>query len=232
MIISFLSAQNGEFVPQQSITATNCMLPINIWTHSASLKLNIKKLRSWDPAHPSCQREGEKVEAVTNFIIVGSKFSVDDDCSYEIRSLLLGRKAMTNINSMLRNRNIILPKKLVVFGLFIWISKLSVQYPLVFEVPQVSGPSRFPRLFCAFLDPVLKSAISLRIHGLSDGKCTQNLHVRPQNSHCYQVAIAFKLYSGQRRKNTFYLKNKIERNVINWYKLMISLQDLRQQDFN
>ena len=89
------------------------MLPINIWTHSASLKLNIKKLRSWDPAHPSCQREGEKVEAVTYFFIVSSKITVDGDCSHEIRRLLLCRKALTNINSVLRSGNIILANKLV-----------------------------------------------------------------------------------------------------------------------
>ena len=79
----------------------------------ASLKLNIKKLRSWDPAASSWQIEGEKVKAVTDFFILTSKTTVDGDCSHEIRSLLLGMKAMTNINSVLRSRNIILPNKLV-----------------------------------------------------------------------------------------------------------------------
>ena len=52
------------------------MLLINIWTHSASLKLNIKKLRSWDPV-PSFMANGERVEAVTNFFILASKTTED-----------------------------------------------------------------------------------------------------------------------------------------------------------
>ena len=64
--------------------------------------------------HPSWQIEGENVEAVTDFFILASKTTVDGDCSHEMRKrLLLGRKAMRNINSVLRSRNIILPNKLV-----------------------------------------------------------------------------------------------------------------------
>ena len=139
---------------------------------------------------------------------------------------------MRNINSVLRSRNIILPNKLVDVWLLIWRPKLSVHSPLAFEIPQLSDPSRSPRLFCTFLYPVLKSAISLRIHASSDGKCIQKLHVRPQNSHCYQVVIACRFYIGQRRKDTFSLKNKIKMNIISWYKLMLSVQDLRQQGLN
>ena len=80
--------------------------------------------------------EGERVEAVTDFFILASKTTVDGDCSHEIRRhLLLGRKAMRNINSVLRSRNIILPNKLVDVWLFIWGPKLSVHSALVFEVP-------------------------------------------------------------------------------------------------
>ena len=54
------------------------------------------------------------MEALKDFFILASKTTVDGDCSHEIRRcLLLGRKAMRNINSVLRSRNIILPKKLV-----------------------------------------------------------------------------------------------------------------------
>ena len=60
----------------------------------------------------SWQIEGEKVEAVTNFIFLGSKITVDGDCSHEIkRHLLLGRKAMTNLDSMLNSRDITLLTK-------------------------------------------------------------------------------------------------------------------------
>ena len=79
----------------------------------ASLKLNIKNLRSWDSAPSSWQIEREKVKAVTDFFILASKTTVDGDCSHEIRSLFLGMKAMTNINSWLRSKNIILANKLV-----------------------------------------------------------------------------------------------------------------------
>ena len=60
----------------------------------------------------SWQTEGEKVEAVTDFIFVGSKITADGDYSHEIKKyLLLGRKAMTNLDSILKSREITLPKK-------------------------------------------------------------------------------------------------------------------------
>ena len=55
----------------------------------------------------SWQIEGEKVEGVTDFLFLGSKISVDGDCSHEIkRCLLLGRKAMTNTDNILKSRDI------------------------------------------------------------------------------------------------------------------------------
>ena len=63
----------------------------------------------------SWQTEGEKVKAVTDFIFLGSKITVDSDCSHEIkRCLLLGRKAMTNLNSILKSRDITFPTKVKV----------------------------------------------------------------------------------------------------------------------
>ena len=60
----------------------------------------------------SWQTEREKVEAVTDFIFLGSKITVDSDCSHEIkRCLFLGRKTMTNLDSILKNRDITLPTK-------------------------------------------------------------------------------------------------------------------------
>ena len=58
------------------------------------------------------QREGEKVEVVTDLLFLGSKITTDSDCSHEIRrQLLLGRKAMTNPDSVLKSRDITLPTK-------------------------------------------------------------------------------------------------------------------------
>ena len=60
----------------------------------------------------SWQIDGETVETVTNFILGGSKITVDGDCSHEIkRPLLLARKAMTNLDSILKSRDITLPTK-------------------------------------------------------------------------------------------------------------------------
>ena len=58
----------------------------------------------------SWQIDGEKVEAVTNFLFLGSRITADGDCSHK-RFLLLGRKAMTNLDSILKSRDITLPTK-------------------------------------------------------------------------------------------------------------------------
>ena len=72
------------------------------------LKLNIKKTKIM-ASRPitSWEIEREKVEVVTDCLFLGSKISADDDCSHEIRRhLLLGRKAMTNLDSVLKSRDI------------------------------------------------------------------------------------------------------------------------------
>ena len=82
-------------------------------SEKAGLKFNIKKTKIMaSPPITPWQIEGEKVEAVTDFIFLGSKTTVDGDCSHEIkRHLLLGRKAMTNIDNILKIRDITLPTK-------------------------------------------------------------------------------------------------------------------------
>ena len=62
----------------------------------------------------SWQIEGEKVEAVTDFLFLGSKITVDGDCSHEIRRLLLGRQVMTNLDNMLKSKGITLPTKVCI----------------------------------------------------------------------------------------------------------------------
>ena len=82
-------------------------------SEKAGLKLNIQK-RKVMASGPitSGQIEGGKVEAVTDFIFLGSDITVDSDCSYEIkRCLLLGRTAMTNLDRVLKSRDITLPTK-------------------------------------------------------------------------------------------------------------------------
>ena len=80
-------------------------------SQTASLKLNIQKIMASGPI-TSWYRKGEKVEAVTDFIFLGSKITSDGDCSHNIkRHLLLGRKTMTNIDSILKSREITLLTK-------------------------------------------------------------------------------------------------------------------------
>ena len=77
------------------------------------LKLSIQrtKIMSSGPI-TSWQIDGETVETVSDFIFLGSEITADGDCSQEIkRRLLLGRKAMTNLESILKSRDITLPKK-------------------------------------------------------------------------------------------------------------------------
>ena len=75
------------------------------------LKLNIQKMKIVASGPVTSQQiDGETVETVTDFILGGSKITADDDCSHEIkRHLLLGRKAMTNLDSILKSRDITLP---------------------------------------------------------------------------------------------------------------------------
>ena len=82
-------------------------------SEKAGLKLNIQKAKIMASGPiTSWQIDGETVETVTGFIFLGSKITVDGDCSHEIkRSLLLGRKAVTSLDSVLKSRDITLPAK-------------------------------------------------------------------------------------------------------------------------
>ena len=78
-----------------------------------SLKLNIKKSKIMASGPIiSCQIDGEKMETVTDFISLSSKITVDGDCSHKIKiCLILGRKAMTNLDRILKSRDITFLKK-------------------------------------------------------------------------------------------------------------------------
>ena len=82
-------------------------------SEKVGLKLNIhkSKIMATSPI-TSRQIDGETMETVTGFILGGSKITADGECSHEIkRCLLLGRKVMTNLDSLLKNRDITLPTK-------------------------------------------------------------------------------------------------------------------------
>ena len=82
-------------------------------SEKVGLKLNIQKTKILAPGPiTSWQIDGETMETVRNFIFLGSKINADGDCSHEIkRCLLLGRKVMTNLDSILKSRDVTLPTK-------------------------------------------------------------------------------------------------------------------------
>ena len=82
-------------------------------SEKVGLKLNIQKTKIMASGPiTSWQIDGETMETVLDFILGGSKMTADGDCSHEIkRRLVLGRKAMTNLDSMLKSRDITLPTK-------------------------------------------------------------------------------------------------------------------------
>ena len=104
-------------------------------SEKVGLKLNIQKTKimAYGPI-TSWEIDGETMETVRDFILGGSKITADGDCSHEIkRCLLLGRKAMTNLDSILKSRDITLPTKIhlvkamvfpvVIFGCESWTIK-------------------------------------------------------------------------------------------------------------
>ena len=81
-------------------------------SEKVGLKHNIKKTKIMASGPTSWQIDGETVETVADFIFLGSKITADGDCSHEIkRHVLLGRKVMTNLDSILKSRGITLPTK-------------------------------------------------------------------------------------------------------------------------
>ena len=83
-------------------------------SEKVGLKLNIQKTMASSPI-TAWQIDGEKIETETDFILGGSKITADGDCIHEIkRCLLLGRKAMTNLDSIFKSRDITLPTKVCI----------------------------------------------------------------------------------------------------------------------
>ena len=101
-----LTAQSEEEVK-------NLLMKVKEESEKVGLKLNIQKTKIMASGPvPSWQIHGETMETVRDFIFLGSKITADGDCSHEIkRLLLLGRKAMTNLDSILKSRDITLPTK-------------------------------------------------------------------------------------------------------------------------
>ena len=90
-------------------------LLVKVESGKVGLKLNIQKMKIMASSPiSSWQIDGETMERVTDFIFLGSKMTADGDCSYEIkRCLFFGRQVMTNLDSILKSRDITLPTKVL-----------------------------------------------------------------------------------------------------------------------
>ena len=96
------------------------MMNVKEDSEKAGFKLNIQKMKimAFDPI-TSWQIDGETVETVSDFIFLGSRITVDGDCSHEIkRCLLLARRAMTNVENIFKIRAITLPTKICIVKVF------------------------------------------------------------------------------------------------------------------
>ena len=106
-------ADESTLMAESEEELKSLLMKVKEESEKADLKLNFKetKIMAGSPI-TSWNIEGEKMEALTDFIFLGFQITVDSDCSHEIkRHLLLGRKVMTNLDSILKSRDITLPTK-------------------------------------------------------------------------------------------------------------------------
>ena len=106
-------ADDATLMAESEEQLKSLLMTVKEKSEKAGLEINMKKAKVMIPSPiTSWQIEEEKVEVVTDFIFLGSKITVDSDCSHEIKiCLLLGRTAMTNLNSILKSRDITLLTK-------------------------------------------------------------------------------------------------------------------------
>ena len=111
--ISNFSYADDTTLTAESEELKSLMMKVKEESEKVGLKLNIEKTKIKAPGPiTSWQIDGETMETVTDFIFLGSKITADGDCSHEIkRRLIPGRKAMTNLDSILKSRDITLPTK-------------------------------------------------------------------------------------------------------------------------
>ena len=106
-------SDDNTLMAESKVELKSLLMKMKEESEKAGLKLNIPKMKIMASSPiTSWQIDGETMETVTDVIFLGSKITADGDCSYEIkRCLLLGRKAMTTLESILTSRNIILLTK-------------------------------------------------------------------------------------------------------------------------
>ena len=104
-------ADDTTLMAEREDKPKSLLMKVKEESEKVGLKLNIQKTKIMASGPTtSCQIDGETVETVANFIFLGSKVTADGDCSHEIkRCLLLGKKVMTNLDSILKSRDITCP---------------------------------------------------------------------------------------------------------------------------
>ena len=107
-------ADNTNFIAESEQELKYFSMKVKEDSEKVGLKLNIQKTKTMSSCPvTSWQIDGGTMETVADFIFLGSKITADSDCSHEIkRCLLLGTKAMTNVDSILKSRDIVLPTKI------------------------------------------------------------------------------------------------------------------------
>ena len=112
-INNFRYADDITLMAESEEELKSLLMKVKEKSEKVCLKFNIQKTKIMASGHiTSWQIDGETVETVSDFILRGSKITTDGDCSHEIkRRLLLGRKVMTNLDSILKSRHITLPTK-------------------------------------------------------------------------------------------------------------------------
>ena len=112
-IINLRYADDTTLMAESEEELKNPLMKVKEESEKVGLKLNIQKMKIMAfSSITSWQIDGEIMETVRDFIFLGSKITADGECSNEIkRCLLLGRKGMTNLNSILKSRDVTLPTK-------------------------------------------------------------------------------------------------------------------------
>ena len=113
IINNLIYADDTTLMAESKEELKSLLMKVKKESEKAGLQLNIQKTKIMAPGPiTSWQIDGETMETVSDFIFLSSKITADDDCSHEIkRCLLLGRKVRTNLDSILKSRDITLPTK-------------------------------------------------------------------------------------------------------------------------
>ena len=121
-INNVIYADDTTFMAESEDELKSLLMKVKEENEKVGLKLNIQEMKIMASGPiTSWEIDGETVETLSDFIFLGSKITADGDCSHEIkRHLLLGRKVMTNLDSILKSIDVILPTKVVMYGCESW----------------------------------------------------------------------------------------------------------------